>query len=144
MFQTESLVYLASREAFYHCFGSIDNFQFHAHDHCLCSWYSGCVRSPSAKEDYCAVCRINEHYSLERLKEIKHNSFKLERVYLTITRDVAEVLSVDSSIYFWKSDYYNWICFTNETEYWDLFRENIDHVFRSKNVEWSMIEPIDY
>ena len=144
MFQPESMVYLASREGFYHCFGIIDNFQFHARDYCLCSWYSGCVRSLSAKEDYCAVCRISRHYSLERLNEIKRNSFRLERLYLNIIRDVAEALSVDSSIYFWKSNYYGWICFTNEIEYWDMFGENIDHVSRSENIEWSMIEPIDY
>ena len=76
MFQPESLVYLASWEAFYHCFGINDNFQFHAQDHWLCSWFPGCVQSPSAKEDYCAVCKISEHYYLERLNEIKHNSCK--------------------------------------------------------------------
>ena len=54
----------------------------------------------------------------------------LEGVYLNIIRDIAEVLSVDSSIYFWKI--LRVLSFTNETEYWDLFRQNIDHVFRSK------------
>ena len=100
MFHPESLAYLASRQAFYHYFGIIDNFQFHARDYCLYSWYSGCVRGPSVKKDCYAVCRISEHYSPERLNEIKHNSFKLERLYLSIIRDVVEVLSVDPSVYF--------------------------------------------
>ena len=122
MFHAQSLVYLASGEAFYHCFGAIDNFQFHAPDHCLCSWYSGCVWGPLAKKDACAVCRISEHYSMERLNEIKHNSFMLERLYLNIIKDVPEVLSIDTSIYFWQSDHYGWLLFTNEIEYWNMFR----------------------
>ena len=109
MFDVKSLVHLTSREAFYHYFGIIDNGKYYAKDYCLCSRYAGCIRSAYAKMDYFAVCRLSEHYPLERLNEIKHNSFKLAKFYLNIIREVAEALNLNPTIFFWKSDYYNWI-----------------------------------
>ena len=78
----KSLVYLASRKVFHHCFGIIDNFAYYSQYYCLYSMYQGCARGLLARKDYCCVCRISEHYSLEQLNEIKHNSFKRERFYL--------------------------------------------------------------
>ena len=46
----------------------------------------------------------------------------LERLYLNIIEDVPEVLSIDTSIYFWQSDHYGWLLFTNEIKYWNMFR----------------------
>ena len=134
MFNLNSVMYLTSWEAFYQCFGIIDNFKFHADDYCLCSRYERCIQSASAKKDYCAVCRVSQHYPLERLNEIKHNSFKLAKFYLSIVREIAEALSLNLSIYLWKSDYFNWICLacykgSNEDEYMDRFRINLDDIF---------------
>ena len=55
-------------------------------------------------------CKLSKYYPLERLNEIKDNSFKLAKFYLNIMREIAEALSLNPSICFWKSDYYNWIC----------------------------------
>ena len=35
MFEVKSLAYLTSREAFYYCFGIIDNCNYYAKDYCL-------------------------------------------------------------------------------------------------------------
>ena len=135
----KSLVYLASQEVFYHCFGIIDNFAYYSQDYCLCSMYQGCAPGLLARKDYCCVCRISEHYSAERLNEIKHNSFKLERFYLSILRDVAEMLSIEPTIFFWKNDYYNWVCFVcfegGKSEYIDSLGEDLDYLFSSKCIE---------
>ena len=134
----KSLVYLASWEVFYHCFGIIDNFGYYSQDYCLYSVYQGCARGLLRRKDYCCVCR-SEHYSLERLNKIKHNSFRLERFYLGILRDVAEMLSVKEIVFFWKNDYYNWVRFASfeegKGEYIDSFRENLDYFFSSKSIE---------
>ena len=144
----KSLVYLASREVFYHCFGIIDSFAYYSQDYCLCFLYQGCARGLLARKDYCCICRISEHYSLERLNEIKHNSFKLERFQLRILRDVAEMLSIEPTVFFWKNDYYNWVCFASfeggKGEYIDSFKENLDYLFRSKSIKWHLIEPIHH
>ena len=100
MFKVKSLAYLASREAYYHCYGIFDNFSIYCFDHRLCYRYQGCVKKLSARTDYCCVCRTNEHYSLDELDNITHNSFKLQKFFLTILRDVAEILSFDPTISF--------------------------------------------
>ena len=124
MFYGKSLVYLAFREVHYHCYGISDNFNFYSDDYCLCDRYQGCVKKLSASKDYFCVCRINENYSLEELNDVKHNSFKLERFYLNILRDLTEVLSFELPFQFWKNEYYNWICYTSYSkgECIDLFR----------------------
>ena len=110
--------------------------------------YQGCSRGLLARKDYSCVCRISEHYSLERLNEIKRNSFKLERFYLSISRDAAEMLSTEPTVFFRKNDYYNRVCFASfeggKDEYIDSFRENLDYLFISKSIEWHLIEPIDH
>ena len=111
MFYGKSLVYLASREVCYHCYGISNNFNFNSDDYCLCDRYQGCVQKLSASKDYCCVCRINGHYSLEEWNGVNHNSFKLERFYLSILRDLTEVLSFELPFQFWENEYYNWICY---------------------------------
>ena len=146
----KSLVYLASREVFYHCFGIIENFAYYSQDYCLCSMYQGCARGLLVRKDYCCVCRISEHYSLERLNKIEHNNFKLERFYLSILilSILTEMLSIEPTVFFWKNDYYNWVCFASfergKGEYIDSFRENFDYLFSSKSIEWHLIEPTDH
>ena len=76
MFKVKSLAYLASREAYYHCYRIIDNFNIYCYDHCLCYRYQGCVKKLFARTDCCCVCRTNEHCSLDELDNIKHDSFK--------------------------------------------------------------------
>ena len=141
------LVYLTSRELFYHCFGIINNFAYYSQDCCLCSMYQGCAQVLLVRKDFCCVCRISEHYSLEWLNEF-NTSFKLERFYLSILRDVAEMLSIVPIFFFWKNNYYNWVCFASfeggKDKYIDSFRENLDYLFSSKSIEWHLIEPIDH
>ena len=67
--------------------------------------YQDCTQGLLARKDYCCVFRISEHYSLERLNEIKHNSFKLERFYLSILRGVPEMLIIEPTVFFWKYNY---------------------------------------
>ena len=49
---------------------------------------------------------------------------------------MAETLSLDPTISFWKSEYYKWICFTPSlnggVDFVDLFRLNLDSLFRLK------------
>ena len=135
MFKVKSLAYLASREAYYHCYGIIDNFSIYCYDHCLRYRCQDCVKKLSARTDYCCVCWTNEHYSLDELDNIKHDSFKL---------NVAEILSLDPTVSFWRRDYYNWICFTPSSyrgiECVDLFRLNLDYYFSSKDIKWHLVD----
>ena len=105
-----------------------------------------CKKKLSARTDYCCVCRTNEHYSLDELDNIKHHhSFKLQKFFLSILRDVAEILSLDPTVAFWKSNYYNWICFTPSSnggvECVDQFRLNLAYYFSLKDINW---HPVDY
>ena len=144
MFKVKSLAYLASREAYYHCYGIIDNFSVYSYDHCLCYRYQGCVKKLSARTDYCCVCTTNEYYSLDELDNIKHDRFKLQKFFLSILRVVAEILSLDPTVSFWKSDYYNWICFTlslnDGVECVDLFRLNLDYYFSLKDIKRHLVD----
>lgn len=149
MFHVKSLVYLASREVYYHCYGIIENCSFYSHDYFLCHRYQGCIRGASAKKDYCCVCRTYEHYSLQELNDIKHNSFKLEKYYLNILRDLADILSIDPTPSFWKIQYCYWPCFTSSQETIDyllhfnrrtccIFKGNLDYLFSSKDIKWHL------
>ena len=144
MFKVKRLAYLASREAYNHCYGIINNFSIYYYDHCLCYRYQDCARKTFCKTDYCCVCRTNEHYSLDELDNIKRSSFKLQKFFLSILRDVAEILSLDPTVSFLKSDYYNWICFTPSSnggvECVDLFRFNLDYYFSSKGIKWYLVD----
>ena len=104
------MTYIASREVFYHCCRITEHFTYSSYWFCLCDKYQGCVREPFAgdegKEDYCCVCRACNHYSLKKLDKIKRDSFKLEKYYLNILRNVAEILRVDPTACFWEDEFY--------------------------------------
>ena len=57
---------------------------------------------------------------------------------------MAEILSFDPTISFWRSDYYNWICSTpspnGSVECVDLFRLNLDYYFSSKDIKWNLVD----
>ena len=61
---------------------------------------------PAARNDFCSVCRTQAHYILKKLNKIKHDSFELERFYLNILRDSAEILSVDPTACFWENEFF--------------------------------------
>ena len=61
---------------------------------------------PVAGNKFCSVCRTHAHYTLEKLNKIKHDSFELERFYLNILRDLAEILSVDPTTFFWENEFF--------------------------------------
>ena len=87
----KSLTYSASLEVSYQCYKILEHFTSSSLWYCLCDKYQGCLRGPYpvAGKDCCCVCTT-------------HNSFELEKFYLNILRDLAEILSVDPDIYFWK------------------------------------------
>ena len=92
----------------------------------MCDKYERCPREPHpvARKDYCPICTTQAHYSIEELDNIKHNSFELEKFYLNILRDLAEILSVDSVFVFGKVR--NW---QEGTESQTFLRNVIDILF---------------
>ena len=128
----ESLLYLTSREVYYHCQGIIENFSYHAENFCLCEKYQGCAQRPFAQKNCCCVCRTDQRYSLERVDDVKDNTFELLKFYHNIFLDISEILTFNSAASFWNTRPYNWICYTLATETVDLFRLNLDYYFRTK------------
>ena len=102
MYHMKSMVYLASWEVFFHCYGIIWNFNECAYLYCLCDVYKGCLRELSARRDYCCICRFRKEYRLEDLHNVQSNSFKLEKYCLNILKDLVEILSVNPSVCFWE------------------------------------------
>ena len=67
-------------EIFYCCCRTIENFLARAHYYCLCDLYQGCQTKRDCLEgarDYCCVCRILNHYSIDELNTVKRDIFKL-------------------------------------------------------------------
>ena len=95
------LTYLASLEVYYHCYKIIEYFIYSSYYYCLCDRYQGCLRQPFGGEDYCCVCKTRIHYSFEKLNSIKHNSFKLQKFYLNLLRDLTEIEKIDPTACFW-------------------------------------------
>ena len=73
-----SLTYQA--KIFYYCYRTIENFLVKAHCYCLCDLYQGCQTKRDCLEgprDYCCVCRILNHYSIDELNTVKRDILKL-------------------------------------------------------------------
>ena len=86
--------------------------------------------------DYCCVCRTSRHYNLEGLEKIKHDSFRLERFYLILLRDLAEILDVDSTAYFWEDEiYYKYRDYREGTESQSCLRDHIDFYFERVDID---------
>ena len=102
----KTLTYLASLEVYYQCCKILEHFTYSSFWYCICDKYQGCLRGPYpvAGREYCCVCRTHAHYSLEKLNNIKHYSFELEKFYLNILRDLVETLSVDPTVCIWKGE----------------------------------------
>ena len=104
MESVKSLTYIGSWKVFYHSYKIVEHFPYRSYWFCFCDRYQGCVQEPFAgeeEEDYCCVCRARNHYSLKKLEKIKHGSFKLEKYYLNILRD----LRVDPTTCFWEDEF---------------------------------------
>ena len=101
----KSLIYFASLEVYYQRYKILEHFTSSSFWYCLCDEYQDCLRGlyPVAGKDYYCVCKTHTHYTIQELDNIKHNSFELEKFYLSILRDLAEILSVDPDTYFWHS-----------------------------------------
>ena len=138
MIFVKSLIYLASLEVYYHCYKIIEHFIHSSYYYCLCDRYQGCLREPFGGEDYCCVCKTRIHYSLEKLNSIKHNSFKLQKFYLNLLRDLTEIERIDSTACFWEGEFYykyrNWqegsesqTCLRNVIDY--LFNMELINIF---------------
>ena len=100
------VTYLASLEVYYHCDKIIEHFIHSSYYYCLCDRYQGCLRKPFGGEDYRCNCKTRIHYSLEKLNSIKHNSFKLQKFYLNILRDLTEIERIVSTACFWEGEFY--------------------------------------
>ena len=103
------MTYIAFREVFYHCYKIVEHFTYSSYMFCLCDRYQGCIRKPFAGEegekDYCCLCRARNHYLLGKLGKIKRDSFKLEKYYPNILRDLAEILRVEPTVCFWEDEF---------------------------------------
>ena len=128
----KTLTYLASLEVYYQCCKILEHFTYSSFWYCICDKYQGCLRGPYpvAGREYCCVCRTHAHYSLEKLNNIKHDSFELEKFYLNILRDLVETLSVDPTVCIWKGEVFykhkNW---QEGTEIQTCLRNVIDILF---------------
>ena len=134
----KSLLFLASREVYYACYRIIEHCVYSAFWYCLCDEYQGCLRedcmlrygSATSGADYCCVCRTFRHYKLEELEKIKHGSFRLERFYLNLLRDLVEILEVDPTACFWEDEiYYKYGDYREGTESQSCLRDHIDFSF---------------
>ena len=67
---------------------------------------------------------------LEKLNCIKRNSFKLQKFYLNLLRDLTEIEKIDPTARFWEGEYYykyrNW---QERTERKAYLRNVIDYLF---------------
>ena len=80
--------------------------------------------------DYCCVCRTFRNYKLQELEKIKHDSFRLERFYLNLSRDLVEILEVDPTACFWEDKiYYKYKDYRDRTESQSCLRDHIDFYF---------------
>ena len=110
----KTLACFASREVYFLCYKIIKHFINSSYYYCLCDRYQGCERGPFPfnEKGYCCVCRTGKHYSLDKLNDIKYDSFELEKFYLNILRDLEEILSVDPTACSWNNELYyrskNW------------------------------------
>ena len=105
----KTLTYLASQEVYYNGYKILEHFIYSTFYYCLCNRHQGCQCGsfPFGGKDYCCVCRTHYHYSLEQLEDIKHNSFKLEKFYLNILRDLEKNSSVDPTTSFWNDEVFH-------------------------------------
>ena len=141
---------LASREVFYACYRIIEHFVYSAFWYCFYDEYEGCLRedcvlsyrSTTLGANYCCVCRTFRHYKFEELEKIKHNSFRLERFYLNLLRDLVEILEVDPTACFWEDKiYYKYrekrVRFANreKDDLWRIYKEINEHSFEVEKIE---------
>ena len=138
MTNVKSLSFLASQEVYYSCYRIIEHFVHSAFWYCLCDRYQGCLREESVLSygsatlgaDYCYISRTLNHYMLKGLNEIKRNSFCLEKFYLHLLRDLAEILSVDPEACFWDDEFcYKYRNYREGTESQTCLRDIIDFLF---------------
>ena len=97
-----SLTYLV--EIFYYCYRTTENFLARAHYYCLCDLYQGCQTKRDCLEggcNYCCVCHILNHYSIDELNTVKTDIFKLTEFYLNLLDDVREIYKVKPDLNFW-------------------------------------------
>ena len=128
----KTLSYLASLEVYYQCYKIIEHNIHSSYGYCLCDRYQGCWRGPYlvAGNDYRCICITHSHYTLEKLNNVKYNSFQLERFYSNILRDLAELLSVDPTACFWGNKlFYKYRNWQEGTESQTYLRDVIDTLF---------------
>ena len=105
----ETLTCLASREVYYLCYKTPEHFIYSFYYYCLCDQGTKVL-----KEDLFLLVGKTIVVFVEPTHTIpiKHDSFKLEKFYLNILKDFAEILSVAQTACFWNNEVYyrykNW------------------------------------
>ena len=105
MIYFKTLRYLGPFEVCYHCYRNIEHFIHSSYFYGLCDRYQGYFPGQQGK-DYCIVSRIFNHYTLEKLGNVKFDSFQLEKLYLEPLRDLNEILEVDPTVCFWNNEFF--------------------------------------
>ena len=88
-------------EIFYYCYRTIENFLSKTFGYSLCDLYQGCENERGTRE-YCCVCRIASHYSIDRLNVLKKDILKLTELYLKLLHDTQEICKVVPGLGFWE------------------------------------------
>ena len=57
--------------------------------------------SSYASKDYCLICVVKLHYSVNELNDVKYSCFNLEGFYHDIFTDLNEILKIDPTAKFW-------------------------------------------
>ena len=74
----------------------------------MCDLYQGCQTKRDCLEgarDYCCVCRILNHYSIDELNTVKRDIFKLTEFYLNLMDDVREIYKGKSDLNLWNDEF---------------------------------------
>ena len=83
-----------SVNVYYGCCKIIENFLARAYYYCLCNFYQVCPTKRdclAGARDYCCICRVLNHYSIEELNVVKKDIFKLTKLYFDLLDDVHEI-----------------------------------------------------
>ena len=94
-------------ELFCYCYRTIEHFLARARHCCLCDLYQGCQTKRDCLErarDYCCVCLILNHHSIDELNTLKRDIFKFTEFYLNLLDYVREIYKVKSDLNFWDGE----------------------------------------
>ena len=89
-----------SLKVYYECYDIIEHFMNCGYYYCVCDLYLRCQTWGdflAVARNYCCICWVFTHYSIQDLNLIKKDFFKLPKYYCDILGDIAEVKKVNGS-----------------------------------------------